>query len=104
MIDDDIVGFAKNSPNRESFWCDALNHWRSARAAEIGVYKGMFAENILRNVASIEQYFMIDPWRHLDDWNKQPSIGLLDTTLTSQVPRGSQNERGAQEENGGRAT
>ena len=75
MIDDAVIGFAKNSQNRVSFWCEALNYWRPSRGAEIGVYKGMFAEKTLRNVASIEQYFMIDPWRHLEDWNKPANTG-----------------------------
>jgi hypothetical protein len=38
--------------------------------AEIGVYKGDFAECMLKNENRIKKYHLIDPWRHLEDWNK----------------------------------
>jgi hypothetical protein len=38
--------------------------------AEIGVFRGDFASQILAGPNSIMKYYMIDPWRHLDDWNK----------------------------------
>lgn len=38
--------------------------------AEIGVWKGDFAERILRECSQVEQYYMIDPWASLPDWNK----------------------------------
>jgi hypothetical protein len=38
--------------------------------AEVGVYKGDFAAKLLESCDSIQEYYMIDPWRHLDDWNK----------------------------------
>lgn len=38
--------------------------------AEVGVYRGEFAARVLAECDSIETYYMIDPWRHLDDWNK----------------------------------
>jgi len=38
--------------------------------AEVGVYKGDFAAKLLEECDSIEKYYMIDPWRHLDNWNK----------------------------------
>jgi len=37
---------------------------------EVGVWKGELSEFILKNCESIQQYFMIDPWRHLQNWNK----------------------------------
>ncbi|HSS95608.1 MAG TPA: class I SAM-dependent methyltransferase [Terriglobales bacterium] len=37
---------------------------------EIGVYQGDFARTVLEGCADIERYYMLDPWRHLDDWNK----------------------------------
>jgi len=40
------------------------------RMAELGVYRGEFASAILDKCGSVEKYYMIDPWRHLDDWNK----------------------------------
>ena len=37
---------------------------------ELGVFRGAFAEHILRHCPAITRYYMVDPWRHLDDWNK----------------------------------
>jgi hypothetical protein len=38
--------------------------------AEVGVYRGDFAAKLLERCESIKKYYMIDPWCHLDDWNK----------------------------------
>jgi Methyltransferase domain len=38
--------------------------------AEIGVYRGDFAAEVLKHCQSLTAYYMIDPWRHLPDWNK----------------------------------
>lgn len=37
---------------------------------ELGVYRGDFAETILKECAGLKKYYMIDPWKHLDSWNK----------------------------------
>ena len=37
---------------------------------EVGVWKGEFAQHILDNSPDIETYYMLDPWRTLNDWNK----------------------------------
>jgi hypothetical protein len=37
---------------------------------EVGVYRGVFASKILEKCDQIKKYYMIDPWRHLDNWNK----------------------------------
>jgi hypothetical protein len=37
---------------------------------EIGVYRGDFAAFVLQRCPSLSTYYMIDPWRHLNDWNK----------------------------------
>lgn len=34
------------------------------------MYTGRFAERLLDECPEIETYYMIDPWRHLDAWNK----------------------------------
>jgi hypothetical protein len=44
---------------------------------EIGVWKGDYAKEILQRCEFIKQYYMIDPWAILPDWNKpfnKPSI------------------------------
>lgn len=42
----------------------------ASRMLEIGVYKGEFAAYILEACESLQEYYMLDPWRTLEDWNK----------------------------------
>jgi hypothetical protein len=42
--------------------------------AEVGVWKGEFAAEVLAACSTIATYYMIDPWRHLDDWNKPANV------------------------------
>ena len=58
------------SQSRFDFWSQFLQYHQIQQVAEIGVYKGDFAAMLLKQCPSIEHYYMIDPWRHLDDWNK----------------------------------
>jgi hypothetical protein len=52
------------------FWTRFVDETRAAVIAEIGVYRGGFAARLLEACPGIARYYMIDPWRHLDDWNK----------------------------------
>lgn len=45
--------------------------------AELGVYRGSFAEVILRDCKNVDKYLMIDPWRNLSDWNKPANQASL---------------------------
>jgi hypothetical protein len=56
--------------NRLDLWTDFLDLQDSRTVAEIGVFRGAFAEHVLDRCPGIEVYYMIDPWRHLDGWNK----------------------------------
>lgn len=58
------------SNSRFEFWINFLNSIKAKNLAELGVYKGDFAAKLLKKCDSIEKYYMIDPWRQLDDWNK----------------------------------
>ena len=60
----------KKSNSRADLWIHLTQFAKVKRMAEIGVYRGDFASQLLRGCDSIEKYYMIDPWRHLDDWNK----------------------------------
>jgi len=42
--------------------------------AEIGVWKGEFAERALQTCESIRRYYMVDPWATLPDWNKPYNV------------------------------
>lgn len=56
--------------SRNGIWCHFLNARNIKTIAEIGVFKGDFAEQILKSVNQINTYYMIDPWKNLADWNK----------------------------------
>lgn len=60
----------QKTKSREELWADFLNWSKVHSMAEIGVYRGDFATAILRDCKALTTYYMIDPWRHLQDWNK----------------------------------
>ena len=66
----DVREFASNAANRLDFWVSFLAAADVHTLAEIGVYRGDFAARVLGACPSITRYYMIDPWRHLEDWNK----------------------------------
>jgi len=51
-------------------WLGIIKELKLVTVAEVGVYRGEFAESLLHYASGIEKYYMIDSWRHLDDWNK----------------------------------
>jgi hypothetical protein len=61
---------AERAKSRYELWIEFIRSAGIERMAEVGVYRGNFAAMILENCSSLKQYYMIDPWRHLDDWNK----------------------------------
>ena len=58
------------SSSRIDFWVDFIQGAQIQTAAEIGVYRGDFASALLEQCSDISRYYMIDPWRHLENWNK----------------------------------
>ena len=56
--------------SRVDLWIHFLRSVKVKHMVEIGVYRGDFASQLLEKCGSIEKYYMIDPWRHLDNWNK----------------------------------
>lgn len=70
-IDDvKIREMASRTQDRVSFCADFITSIDTRRMAEIGVYRGGYATKILAACPTIETYYMIDPWQHLDDWHK----------------------------------
>jgi hypothetical protein len=51
-------------------WSRFVSTRRLQTLVEVGVWRGEFAERMLSTCPEITRYYMIDPWRHLDDWNK----------------------------------
>ena len=67
----EVVGAVpRDSENRLELWATFLDRMTARKVAEIGVYRGAFAAHVLASCPAIETYYMIDPWRPLDDWNK----------------------------------
>lgn len=58
------------SNSRLNLWIHFLQATKVKHMVELGVYRGDFASQILKECGSIETYYMLDPWRHLDNWNK----------------------------------
>lgn len=58
------------TPKRFELWAKFLEERKPKYMLEIGVFRGDYSKYILDNVPSIETYYMIDPWRILDEWNK----------------------------------
>lgn len=59
---------------REELWTQILREVGAQTVLELGVWKGHFAENILKQCPKIARYYMLDPWRHLDHWNKPLNV------------------------------
>lgn len=70
MVEVEAIRRAAKSRDRLELWRKVFSADIIKTICEVGVYKGEFAEGILRTCPAIEQYYMIDPWRHLAAWNK----------------------------------
>jgi hypothetical protein len=68
MIVDTISAIEADS--RTEFWIEVINRSKPETFLEVGVWKGEFAEAVLKRCPSIKTYYMLDPWRHLERWNK----------------------------------
>ena len=58
------------STSRFELLREVLNATNVKTIAEVGVWKGDFAKEILEHCEKLEKYYMIDPWATLPDWNK----------------------------------
>lgn len=65
-----IKDLLSKSSSRIEFWIHFLQFSNVQTMVEVGVWKGDFAEQILRSCDLIERYYMLDPWAKLPDWNK----------------------------------
>lgn len=60
--------------SREDMWIQILRFLKLKDFCEVGVWKGEFAERLLTSLKEIETYTLIDPWKHLDSWNKPANV------------------------------
>lgn len=56
--------------DRLKLWADFINDKQIRSVTEIGVWKGEFAQHLLDNCPTLERYYLVDPWAHLDHWDK----------------------------------
>src|SRR6478752_1326008 len=70
VTDEELAAIAAAAPNRPGLWSALLNRVDARSVLEVGVFRGEFAEKLLKRTPSIERYYMLDPWRHLEDWEK----------------------------------
>jgi len=66
----DLRRLSDAAANRVELWTRFVAESGVGSLAEIGVYRGQFAQKLLAGAPGITRYYLIDPWRHLDDWNK----------------------------------
>jgi len=65
-----LTSCISKSQSRLELWTELVRSVGVQRMAEVGVYRGEFAAAVVREGGGLTRYYMIDPWRHLDDWNK----------------------------------
>jgi hypothetical protein len=65
--------------NRLQLWARILAEQPARRVAEIGVWRGEFAQHILDQCPAVERYYMIDPWRQLDRWRRPLNTPTIET-------------------------
>jgi hypothetical protein len=76
-----IASCVSTSQSRIDFWAEFIHRAQIQRMVEVGVWKGDFAADILQRCDYLKKYYMLDPWRHLADWNKPANQN--DATLDS---------------------
>jgi hypothetical protein len=59
-----------SSKSRLELWVEFIRSFGVRQMAEVGVYRGDFAAVMLQRCPGLTRYYMVDPWRHLSDWNK----------------------------------
>lgn len=71
---DELSAISIEAANRADLWCRVSRARDVRRMAEVGVWRGEFAKRVLRDCANIASYYMIDPWRPLERWNKPLNV------------------------------
>lgn len=66
----EILNLLRGAPSRFALWKRFLSAQRTRVMAEVGVWKGEFAAEMLLNIPHLDSYYMIDPWANLSNWNK----------------------------------
>jgi hypothetical protein len=70
MLSQTLISISNTATSRLDMWDRFINHIRAEKVLEVGVWKGAFASHMLKRCESVTAYYMVDPWRKLDAWNK----------------------------------
>jgi hypothetical protein len=70
LDDPEFLSVVGNANSRLDLWIRILKKLQLPTIMEVGVWKGEYAEEVLRQCNFISQYYMVDPWATLPDWNK----------------------------------
>ncbi len=65
-----LDGLTAPSASRFELWTRFVRESGAATVGEIGILRADFTAAVLGGCDRIERYYMVDPWRHLGDWNK----------------------------------
>lgn len=69
-----IIEKACGASTRVEVIASILEALDAQRIAEVGVWKGELAAALLKRSAHIETYYMVDPWRNLEQWHKPYNV------------------------------
>jgi hypothetical protein len=72
--DSEFQRITSNATSRFDLWSEFLKATRVKTMVEVGVWRGEYAQAIFENCPLLEQYYMIDPWANLPDWNKPYNV------------------------------
>lgn len=71
---DELLSHAAAAANRIDLWRRIFQGHGVTRIAEVGVWCGEYAAAMLAGCPGISSYYLIDPWRPLDDWHKPANV------------------------------
>jgi hypothetical protein len=72
--DDILLSLVPKHSGRLRFWTSFVQAVNAKTCAEVGVWKGRFAEALLVDCPSVDRFYLIDAWRHLPHWSKPLNV------------------------------
>ena len=82
-----MAGCAAGAADRFDLWARFAAAAGIREMAEIGVWKGAFAEAMLARCPDIARYWMVDPWRRLDGWERPLNVDELEACYEEALER-----------------
>ncbi len=74
LNDPKFPGLTVGATSRIELWVRLLTGLSVKTMAEVGVWKGEYAKQVLERCPELERYYLIDPWEQLPDWNKPYNV------------------------------